>query len=581
MNAAKKIKVLHIDDDPTFLEIFKTMFRSDFDITSRDSAVDVLAALEEGGMDAIVLDYEMPGRNGLDVLREVREHHPSMPVLFYTGQGNEEVARQAFTEGATDYFVKHTAAIAQKEKIMNSIQKAVEKRAVEAELEEKQAMLEGIIDNNPYSIMITDKEGRPIRVNRAHTKLMAMSPGPYGIILFDEALNLPEDVKDAVQKEWDAKRESYSIFNDENALKDGEAKKFILLWKNGETMKWPPFWYSHPFPVIGSTMKPICVGGTGFSVKNSRGEIVNYVHMHEDITARVEAEEALKKAHEELKNAHEELQKAYESVEQKVIERTAELAQANSKLAEANGRLADTNARLQAEIDEGNRLRDEVEAKNRELQHFAHTVSHDVRNSILVMKCLMDKGELAPEERESTQQVLRDSMAQLQSYVERLLFLAEAGKAIARTKMTALGSVAEKAFSLAAASHDNAELHVAASFPKILCDPEAFHQVFSNLFTNTLAHAAPGTAPVIHVDYALKDGRIDIAVRDNGTGIEPSLLTKIFDMSFTTNRQERFGLGLAIVKKIIEAHGGSIKAESEGTGRGADFIITIPHGNGV
>ena len=89
MNAAKKIKVLHIDDDPTFLEIFKTMFRSDFDITSRDSAIDMLAALEEGGMDALVLDYEMPGRNGIDVLREVRERHPSMPVLFYTGQGIE------------------------------------------------------------------------------------------------------------------------------------------------------------------------------------------------------------------------------------------------------------------------------------------------------------------------------------------------------------------------------------------------------------------------------------------------------------------------------------------------------------
>ncbi|MHC9542177.1 MAG: response regulator [Vulcanimicrobiota bacterium] len=85
MNAAKKIKVLHIDDDPTFLEIFKTMLRSDFDITSRDSAIDMLAALEEEKPDALVLDYEMPGRNGLDVLRAVRERHPSMPVLFYTG----------------------------------------------------------------------------------------------------------------------------------------------------------------------------------------------------------------------------------------------------------------------------------------------------------------------------------------------------------------------------------------------------------------------------------------------------------------------------------------------------------------
>ncbi|MGV8120247.1 MAG: ATP-binding protein [Candidatus Xenobiia bacterium LiM19] len=577
MNAAKKIKVLHIDDDPTFIEIFKTMFGSDFDIISRDSAVDLSAALEEGEIDALVLDYEMPGRNGLDVLLEVRGHHPSLPVIFYTGQGNEEVARQAFTEGATDYFVKHAAVIAQREKMVNSLRKAVEKRAVEADLEEKQAMLEGIIDNNPYSIMITDSEGRPIRINKAHTKMMGMSPGPDGKVLFDDSFSIPDEVKDAIQKEWEKKRGTYSLFNDENALKDEEIKKLAPLWQMGEVVKFPPYWYALPFPVEGSTIKPVCWGSTGFSVKNSRGGIVNYVQMHEDITARVEAEEALRKAHEELTHAHDELRKAYEREERKVIERTAELALANSQLAETNGKLAEANTRLQAEIDEGERLRAEVEAKNTELQHFAHTVSHDVRNSILVMRCLMDKSALMPEERESTQQSLRDSMVHLQSYVERLLFLAEAGKAIARTEMTALDSVAEKAFSLAAASRGDAGIHVAASFPKILCDPDAFHQVFSNLFTNALAHAAPGTAPVIHVDYAVKDGTIDIAVRDNGNGIEPAVLPKIFEVSFTTNRQERFGLGLAIVKKLVEAHGGLIRAESEGPGQGTAFIITLPH----
>ena len=76
----------------------------------------------------------------------------------------------------------------------------------------------------------------------------------------------------------------------------------------------------------------MCIAGTGFSIKDSHGDIVNYIHMHEDITARVEAEEALKKAHEDLKianneltAANEELRKSYESVEHKVSERTAEL----------------------------------------------------------------------------------------------------------------------------------------------------------------------------------------------------------------------------------------------------------------
>ena len=76
-----------------------------------------------------------------------------MPVIFYTGQGNEEIARQAFREGATDYFVKRASDFAQKEKLVNSIRKALEKQAVEEELEENQAMLEGIIERTQILIL--------------------------------------------------------------------------------------------------------------------------------------------------------------------------------------------------------------------------------------------------------------------------------------------------------------------------------------------------------------------------------------------------------------------------------------------
>jgi len=557
------IKVLHIDDDESFLEYFRNTYRDQFEIVSLNGGNDVPEIVSREMPDALVLDFELPGRNGLELLAAIKEKHPSMPVIFYTGQGNEEIARQAFREGATDYFVKRASDFAQKEKLINSIRKALEKQAVEVELAGKQAMLEGIIDHNPYSIMIIDSEGRPIRTNRAHTKLMGISPGSDGKMVFDEALSIPDEAKEAVQREWAEKRDTYSVFTDETALRDEEAAKAAKAWQSGEVFRCPPFRYLHPFPVTGSTMKSVWVGCTGFSVKNSDGQIVNYIHMHEDITARVEAEEALRNAHQDLTGAHEALRAAYESVEQKVAERTAELEKANSK--------------LQAEIEERRRLQIELEKQNTELESFSHTISHDLRNNLFVMQKLMERDNMAQDDRQKTQELLMNNTAHLQQFVERLLYLAQAGKVISRKQMVSLEATARKAFSMTAASRSDVELRIDSPFPAVFCDPGAFDQIFSNLFGNALSHSNPDTKPDIKVGCAVNDGNAVITVSDNGKGISPEIVTKIFDSTFTTDRKEHFGLGLAIVKKLVEAHGGTVRAESEGPGKGASFVITIPN----
>jgi len=569
MTRTGTIKVLHIDDDESFLEFFRNTYEDQFEIVSINGGNDVPEIVSRETPDALVLDYDLPGRNGLELLATIRENHPSLPVIFYTGQGNEEIARQAFREGATDYFVKRTADFAQKEKLVNSIQKAMEKRAVEEELAEKQAMLEGIIDYNPYSIMIADRNGHPIQTNKAHEKLWSVSPGANGKIYFDEDLPIPDEVKEAIQEEWKTKGADYSLFTDENALKDDETAHVTELWKSGESIRFPPIWYSHPLPLIRESMKPKCVGGNGFSIRNSKGEIINYIHMHEDITARVEAEEALRKAHEDLTRTHGELRAAYESVEKKVAERTAELEEANTKL-------ADAIRKLQAEIEERSRLQSELEQQNGELESFSHTVSHDLRNNLLVMQKRMERDEMTPDDREVTQKRLLQNTAHLQQFVERLLLLAQAGKVISRKQMVSLEETAKKAFSMTAASHSNAELVIDSPFPAVFCDPGAFEQILSNLFSNALAHAQPESNPVIKVGCAVNDGTSVITVSDNGKGIEPGIVPKIFGSTFTTNRREHFGLGLAIVKKLVEAHGGEVHAESEGPGKGAAFIMTLP-----
>jgi signal transduction histidine kinase len=530
-----------------------------------------------------------------------------MPVIFYTGQGSEEVARQAFKAGATDYFVKDSADFAQKEKMVNAVQKAVKQCAVEAALEEQRAILEGFFENNPYSIQIYDRQGSPLKINRAHTKMFGCSPSREEGIIFDESLNIPEEVKKSLQTFFSAR--AYNAFTDEAIMSNEETRNVTLAWKNGDVIKYPYFWYSPPIPSEVTAKRTICTSAQGFSLKNTRGEIVNYMLMHEDITARVEAEEVLRIAHEELAAAHHgletvhgELRSAYESVEQKVAERTAELAEANGRLADTNSRLADTNKKLKAEITERSRLQGELEQRNRELEDFAHMVSHDLRNNLLVMQRLMEAAALPRADRESIYESLVANTENLRDFVERLLTLARAGKAIGHRMKIPVALVAEKAFSAAAAAHDGAELTLEKSFPPVTCDPDAMEQVFFNLFTNALAHIPSGTLPRLEVCHEVKGKSIEITVKDNGTGIPAGILPRIFDVTCTTGGKGRFGFGLAIVKKLVEAHGGSVRAESVvagsvvagsvvagsvaagsggvctgGAATGARFVINLPH----
>ena len=88
-------RLLHIDDDSDFLRLFSVSFRKNFNVTSACNYSEALDYLEQEAFDAIVLDYDMPEINGLELLSIIKDNKPEIPVVFFTGQGNEEIARLA------------------------------------------------------------------------------------------------------------------------------------------------------------------------------------------------------------------------------------------------------------------------------------------------------------------------------------------------------------------------------------------------------------------------------------------------------------------------------------------------------
>ncbi|UCH83119.1 MAG: hypothetical protein JSW50_11700 [Candidatus Latescibacterota bacterium] len=110
--------------------------------------------------------------------------------------------------------------------------------------------------------------------------------------------------------------------------------------------------------------------------------------------------------------------------------------------------------------------------------------------------------------------------------------------------------------------------------PQIKCYPNQLNQVFMNLFVNA-AHAIEDKG-ILEINTNADDKSVYIRVADNGHGIDPDHVKKIFDPGFTTKSTGiGTGLGLSISYNIIEKHGGSIEVESE-VGKGTEFIITLP-----
>ncbi len=106
--AAKQdiIHILHVDDKPELAELTAEFLRREDDRISTDTATSASEGLQrvtENRFDCIVSDYDLPGQNGIEFLKTVRQKHPDLPFILYTGKGSEEVASDAIAAGATDY----------------------------------------------------------------------------------------------------------------------------------------------------------------------------------------------------------------------------------------------------------------------------------------------------------------------------------------------------------------------------------------------------------------------------------------------------------------------------------------------
>lgn len=127
-DSADRIRILHVDDESDFASMAAEFLRREndrFEVVTESDATDGLERLRREEFNCVVSDYQMPGTDGLEFLKAVRDNHPDFPFILFTGKGSEEVAGEAISAGVTDYLQKESGT-EQYTVLANRVQNVVE-----------------------------------------------------------------------------------------------------------------------------------------------------------------------------------------------------------------------------------------------------------------------------------------------------------------------------------------------------------------------------------------------------------------------------------------------------------------------
>lgn len=163
------VRVLLVDDDASFSNVASQLLemQGSFRVEAARNVWEALEKLEKGSYDAVVSDYQMPGKNGLEFLEELRQKGNGIPFVLFTGKGREEVAAKALNLGADQYIDKHGDPEAVYCELAHAILQAVERKATQTESFKKEAKLRAVLESSPEAITVTDLTGAIIECNQA------------------------------------------------------------------------------------------------------------------------------------------------------------------------------------------------------------------------------------------------------------------------------------------------------------------------------------------------------------------------------------------------------------------------------
>src|SRR5436190_19839119 len=260
----------------------------------------------------------------------------------------------------------------------------------------------------------------------------------------------------------------------------------------------------------------------------------------------------------------------------------------------ATGAVMDVTARRQLEdheralSEERAQLIHDLEQANRVKDEFLAMLSHELRtplNAVLGWTRMLRRGTIPPERTASVLDTIERNAAAQMQIIEELLDLSSMSAGTLRLNIAPIdlrdliGGAVETIRPAADAKSISLYVSIDDAVGALAGDAARLRQVLWNLLANAVKFMPAGG----RVDVTAREGPADveISVRDDGPGIDPQFLPHVFEPfrrreTLSTRTVGGLGLGLAIVRHIVEAHGGTVTADSDGAGTGSVFIVRMP-----
>jgi signal transduction histidine kinase/DNA-binding response OmpR family regulator len=578
---SQKINILMVDDSPTNLLALEAILQApDRNLVRAASGDEALRYLLDTDVAVILLDVYMPGIDGLETAALIRGREKSrdIPIIFLTADstGNRHIAR-GYSLGAVDYILKPVDPDILRSKVAVFVElfKKTEEIKRQAELlHEKNIELENA---NLQRLGKLIELGQELAAERDPKQVLEKFCGAARDIIGAEHAGVGVLAEDGSTLRYYCHCEVCESGDDENASPQANEQVLTRLLKEGRPLR---------LSDAAGTLEMEHLASPGVSMQSFLGapilspaEAYGWLYLTNKIDAEEfsEADERLAvtlatQAASSYENArlYAEAQQHASELQQEVTER---------KLAEeARARLLVREQAARAEAERANRTKDE----------FLATLSHELRTpltAILGWTHLIRGGNLdAAMMTRALETIERNARSQSQ-LIDDLLDVSRiiTGKLMLDFRPVELASIIEASVDtvrpMAEAKSIRVQPQLRTSHCVVSGDPARLQQVVWNLFSNAVKFTPEGGS--VEVGLTCDEHRVELEVSDTGQGISQDFLPYIFDRfrqadGTTTRKHGGLGLGLAIVRHLVELHGGTIRAHSDGDGQGATFTLSLP-----
>jgi PAS domain S-box-containing protein len=538
-------KVLIVDDQPRNLDVLEVMLAdAECTLVRATSADEALLCLVKHDFAALVLDIRMPEMSGIELARLVKQRKRSrdVPILFLTAHSdNEDDVLRGYGAGAVDYLSKPVNAEILKSKIGVFVDVYRKTRALaelnatlQREVAERQAAQAALQSANQ------DLEQRVLQ------RTKALMRAHQGVRENEERLRMAMDVARIAAWDWQ--------------LSTGDMK-----WSTD-----PEVLFGFPRGALGTELR-----------------LAQCVHPDDRARLQAASDSALRTGS---------YQAEYRAVRPDgtvlwITERGEIVGDANG--ARLVGISRDVSAEREAAHERERLLRseqearDEAERQGRLKDEFLATLSHELRtpmNAILGWLSILESGKPIREIHSALAVVRRNAELQAR-LIEDLLDMNRflSGTVLLEIAPIDVGALLQTTMQGLQPAADAKGVQLIASVEQtpapVTADSRRLQQVLWNLVHNAIKFTPRGGRVEIHVQRS--DGELQIQVQDNGQGIAKSFLPHVFERfrqedSTATREASGLGLGLSIAKQIVELHGGTITALSDGELKGSTFVVRVP-----